>query len=252
MQRIRLLSFNVQVGIESRHYGDYVANGWKHILPHGRRLHNLTLIGGMLSGYDMVGLQEVDGGSIRSAFIDHTQFLARESGYAHWYRQVNRNLGRFARHSNGLLTRIRPRLITEHRLPGPPGRGALMAEFATTCDDPLLVCVLHLALLKRTRRQQLEYILDVARDYRFAVLMGDFNCGCKSRSLRRAVAKAGLNGLDCELKTFPSWRPQRNLDHILVSSALRVVDAQVLDRAISDHLPIGMEVAFPEGVGLLE
>jgi endonuclease/exonuclease/phosphatase family metal-dependent hydrolase len=251
MQCIRLLSYNIQVGIESRHYGDYVSNGWKHILPHGRRLHNLTLIAGMLSGYDMVGLQEVDGGSIRSAFIDHTQFLARESGYPFWHRQINRDLGRFARHSNGLLSRVSPTLITEHRLPGPPGRGALMAEFATSCDDPLLVCVLHLALLQHTRRHQLNYILKVARDYRFAVLMGDFNCGCKSRSLRAAVSEAGLNGLDCELKTFPSWRPQRNLDHILVSPELEIIDARVLDHAISDHLPIGMEVALPDGIELL-
>jgi hypothetical protein len=30
-------------------------------------------------------------------------------------------------------------------------------------------------------------------------------------------SKDRMRGLDCELKTFPSWRPTHNLDHILVS-----------------------------------
>jgi endonuclease/exonuclease/phosphatase family metal-dependent hydrolase len=52
------------------------------------------------------------------------------------------------------------------------------------------------------------------------------------------------------LKTFPSWRPARNLDHILVSPALRIVDAEVVAYALSDHLPLSMEVELPAGVSV--
>ncbi|NEX16166.1 MAG: endonuclease [Halochromatium sp.] len=251
MNSLRLLTFNIQAGIESRRYRDYVANSWKHLIPHAARQRNLTSIGALLRGFDIIGLQEVDAGSLRSAYIDQAQYLAQEAGYPYSLSQVNRELGRLARHSNGLLSRIKPSVVTEHKLPGLPGRGAMVVEFPTSIDEPFAVCVLHLALGRRAQRRQLNYLIEIARSYRMIVLMGDFNCGCGSRMLRVAIATAGLRGLDCELKTFPSWRPERNLDHILVSPQLRITAARVLDYALSDHLPISMEVKLPEGVELL-
>ncbi|MGB5834293.1 MAG: endonuclease/exonuclease/phosphatase family protein [Thiohalocapsa sp.] len=248
MDRLRLLSYNIQAGIHSRRYRDYVSNGWKHLLPHGERQRNLTSIGVLLQGYDVVGLQEVDAGSLRSGFVDQTEYLAQTGGYLHWHKQVNREIGTWARHSNGILSRLRPRAVVEHKLPGLPGRGALLAEFPTDDNEPLAVCVLHLALGWRARRRQLDFLVSLAEQYRFIVLMGDFNCGCRSTTLRTAIQRAGLRGFDCGLKTFPSWRPDRNLDHILMSPALRVGSAKVLDYALSDHLPLSMEVILPDGV----
>lgn len=252
MNRLRLLSFNIQAGIESRCYRDYVANSWKHLVPHRGRQRNLASIAALIKGFDIVGLQEVDAGSLRSAFIDQNEYLADQAAYPYWLSQVNRELGQLARHSNGLLSRIRPGAVTEHKLPGLPGRGAMVVEFPTSTGEPFAVCVLHLALGRRTQRRQLDYLVEVARHYRMIVLMGDFNCGCGSRMLRAAIAAAGLRGLDCELKTFPSWRPERNLDHILVSPELRIRGAQVLDYALSDHLPISMDVELPKGLCLKE
>ena len=34
---LRLLSFNIQVGIQTTRYRHYVTNGWKHVLPHMRK-----------------------------------------------------------------------------------------------------------------------------------------------------------------------------------------------------------------------
>lgn len=248
--RLRLLSYNIQAGIHSRHYRDYLANGWKHILPHAARLRNLAQIGAQLHGYDLVGLQEVDAGSLRSADIDQTEYLAHQGGYPFWFAQVNRRLGNLARHSNGLLSRWQPAAIIEHRLPGLPGRGALLAEFPTNRGQSLAVCVLHLALGWRARRRQLDYLVEVVQQYPFVVLMGDFNCGCESRTLRTVIDASGLRGLDCAMKTFPSWRPAQNLDHILVSPGLRIAEAGVVPYALSDHLPIRMLIELPAGVTL--
>lgn len=250
MQRLRLLTYNIQAGIDSRRYRDYFANGWKHLLPHRERQHNLTRIGSLLHGYDMVGLQEVDSGSLRSAYVDQTEYLAHQAGYPYWFAQVNRELGHLARHSNGLLSRLRPTTVVEHKLPGLPGRGALLVEFPTSTGDTLAVCVVHLALGWRARRRQLDYLVDVASRYRYVAMMGDFNCGCASKSLHAAIAASGLHGLDCARKSFPSWRPERSLDHILVSPELRIAHAQVVDYALSDHLPISMEIELPAGVSV--
>jgi endonuclease/exonuclease/phosphatase family metal-dependent hydrolase len=248
MRQLKLLSYNIQSGIYTRQYSEYLTSSWKHLLPHRERLHNLTRIAAMLRDYDLVGLQEVDSGSLRSGFIDQTEYLAFLAHFPFWYKQVNRNLGRLAQHSNGVLSRLRPARITEHRLPGLPGRGAVMVELDTSDGGVLAVCILHLALGWRARRRQLHYVARLVERYRYLVVMGDFNCDCRSPSLRTLVDEASLQGLDCELKTFPSWRPKRNLDHILVSDSLEILGVQVIDYPLSDHLPLSMEVALPEGV----
>jgi endonuclease/exonuclease/phosphatase family metal-dependent hydrolase len=247
-RRLKLLSFNVQAGIYSRRYSDYFTNSWKHILPHPERLANLTRIAQLLHQFDLVGLQEVDAGSLRSAYIDQIQYLARHGAFPHWYRQVNRNLGPFAQHSNGLLSRLRPQRITEHKLPGLPGRGAVVAELGLSDHETLAVAIVHLALGWRARRRQLDYLVALSEQHPYLVIMGDFNCGCDSKGLRAMVRRTAMRGLDCELKTFPSWRPTHNLDHILVSRPLRVIAARVVDYALSDHLPISMTIELPEGV----
>jgi len=49
--------------------------------------------------------------------------------------------------------------------------------------------------------------------------------------------------------TFPSWRPQRHIDHILVSSGLTVDELGVPALpAYSDHLPIAMDIRLPQGL----
>jgi endonuclease/exonuclease/phosphatase family metal-dependent hydrolase len=248
MQQLHLLSYNIQAGIYTRQYTEYLTNSWKHILPHRERLHNLTRIAAMLRQFDLVGLQEVDAGSLRSGFIDQTEYLAYQARFPYWYKQVNRNLGRLAQHSNGMLSRLRPARITEYKLPGLPGRGAVVVEFDASDGATLAVCIVHLALGWRARRRQLHYIAGLAARYRYMILMGDFNCDCNSRSLRALVDGSALQGLDCELKTFPSWQPRRTLDHILVSDSLRILEAQVVDYPLSDHLPLSMTIALPDGV----
>ncbi|NKN32838.1 endonuclease/exonuclease/phosphatase family protein [Marichromatium bheemlicum] len=252
MRQLHLLSYNVQAGIYSRRYSDYVTNSWKHLLPHSERLINLTRIAQLLQRFDVVGLQEVDAGSLRSAYVDQIQYLARQGAFPHWYRQVNRNLAPFAQHSNGLLSRLRPQQVCEHRLPGLPGRGVMVAEFPLDDGGCLAVGIVHLALGWRARRRQFGYLFELAREYPYLVLMGDFNCGCTSNGLRAMVVSSGMQGLDCERKTFPSWRPRHNLDHILVSAPLRVITAEVIDYALSDHLPLSTTIELPEGLSLVD
>lgn len=250
MHQLRLLSYNIQAGIHTRQYSEYLTRSWRHVLPHREHLGNLNRIASMLREFDFVGLQEVDAGSLRSGFVDQTKYLAHHARFPYWYKQVNRNLGRIARHSNGVLSRVRPLDITEYKLPGLPGRGVVVVEFATTDGSVLAVCILHLALGRRARRRQLDYVRELAAHYPYLVMMGDFNCDCGSRALKELVANTALRGLDCERKTFPSWCPRRNLDHILVSENLRIVGVWVLDYSASDHLPVSMEVALPEGIRL--
>ena len=246
---LNLLSFNIQTGVETRDFHEYVTKSWKHLLPLRERISNLNRIANLVHSYDLVGLQEVDSGSLRTGFLDQTEYLAHRAQFPYWYRQVNRSLGKIAQHSNGVLSRIRPHTIDEHKLPGLRGRGAMLVELKTN-REPLLVCIMHLALGKRARRLQLGYIGELVGEYSQLVVMGDFNCGTESHELQELVDSTHLQLPTEDLKTFPSWRPYRKFDHILISEALRLKKTQVLEHTHSDHLPICVEIELPDGVFL--
>lgn len=244
-QRLRLLSYNIQAGIATNGYRHYLTSSWKHVLPCPKRLANLDRIAGLISEFDIVGLQEVDGGSLRSGFINQTEYLALEARFPYWYDQTNRNLGKFAQHSTGLLSRVRPAEVMEVKLPGViPGRGALTVRYGQG-DNALILVIAHLALGRRTRFRQLECIAEIIGDYRHVIVMGDMNCSTESREINWLVKRTALREPAHGMPTFPSWRPSRNLDQILVSPSLRVERISVLNYPLSDHLPIVMEVALP-------
>lgn len=249
-QHVRLLSYNVQAGISTARFRHYVTHSWKHVLPHAQRFSNLDRIARLIRDYDVIGLQEVDAGSLRSGYVNLTQYLSEKSGHPFWYDQTNRRLGRFAQHSTGLISRFHPTEIIEHRLPGRiPGRGALFVRYGTRRES-LVVLILHLALGRRARLRQLDYISEIVNEYPHVILMGDMNCHSNSAEMdfliNRTMMREPFHGLD----TFPSWRPQRNIDHILVTPTLHVEHIRVLNYSLSDHLPVAMEIIVPDSVQL--
>ena len=248
---LRLLSYNIQVGIGSTHPRHYVTQSWKHVLPHSKSFDNLDRIAKLLSSYDVVGLQETDAGSLRTGFINQTEYLADKSDFPFWYDQTNRKLGKMAQHSIGFLSKIKPVDVLEHKLPGLiPGRGAMIVRYGRT-DNPLILILIHLALGKRARLSQLDYISEIVNQFEHVVVMGDMNCKPGSSEMDWLFRKTKLREPLEELHTFPSWRPMRNIDHILVTPTLTVKGMHVLNHSISDHLPIAMEIELPKGVHIL-
>jgi len=249
--RVRLLSYNVQTGMRTRHFGDYFTRSWQHIVPHAERPRNIERISDMLAGFDLVGLQEVDAGSLRSGFVNQTEFMSQRAGFPYWHDQTNRRIGRLAQHSNGLLSRYRPLEVREHQLPGMiPGRGALHISFGGP-GDTLHVILMHLALGQRTRMRQLNYVGGLIRELPHAVVMGDLNCRADSPELRHLLDSTSLTAPAANLNTYPSWRPRRNIDHIMVSDTLTVFRSEVVDYPLSDHLPIMMEIELPRSLILV-
>ena len=244
---LRLLSYNIQTGIASQRYRHYVTRGLRHVMPHSKVVGNLNHIGTLVSSFDIVALQEVDAGSLRTGFINQTEYLAHRSGFPYWYSQTNRSLGRLAQISIGLLSHLRPSQITEHRLPGPPGRGLMEVRIGHG-SEALHLLILHLSLGRRARRLQLGYVREIMQGFRHSVLMGDFNAPLDSPEMRLLIDSCPLQAPSGMLYTFPSWRPRRGLDHILVSEQLHVLDTQVIQQRYSDHLPLAVELQLPNGI----
>ena len=248
---LRLLSFNIHAGTSTDRFHHYVTQSWRQILPHSQRTENLDSIAGLVSDYDIVALQEADAGSLRSGFINQSHYIAGHSGMPYWFHQANRKLGTMTFTSNGFLSRFVPRAVEEHRLPGAiPGRGALVMRYGLV--EQLVFVVVHLALGRRARSQQLEYLARHLEGERHLVVMGDFNTDTSSAGVDAFCRALELEAPTADLPSYPSWQPQRAIDHILVSRGIDTSDACVVDVPMSDHCPVALNIRPPSRLDLLE
>ncbi|MCQ4167360.1 endonuclease/exonuclease/phosphatase family protein [Tahibacter harae] len=245
MERLRLLSCNIVAGASVGRYRDYVTRSW---LPHPGKRANLEALARSMEEFDVVGLQEADAGTLRSGFVNQTQYVAESAGFPYWSHQPNRRVSRLAQSANGLISRIEPTEVIDHPLPGRiPGRGALLARFGSGADA-LSVVISHLSLGPEARMRQLGFIAELLADAPHAVLMGDLNCAADSPELRELYRKTTLTPPIAPPPTFPSWRPRRAIDHILVSENLQIDSLWTLPQAFSDHLPVAASVTLPRGL----
>ena len=243
---LRILSYNTHVCIKASKSSERLKNLWKHVLPSRCKMDNLKKISAIMKSFDMVGIQESDAGSIRSGFRNQTTFLAHLGGFDYWAEQVNRDLV-FARHSIGVLSRHPILSVTRHQLPGKiPGRG-LMVVHLDLMGQPMAFAVSHLSLGPRDRIRQARYIGDIIRELDCkTILVGDFNCTSDSKELKVIAGKTGLRLAVRDMPTYPSWRPMRDIDHVLVSEGIMIRKAHVVNFTLSDHLPLAIE-ALIEG-----
>ncbi|MGO1003850.1 endonuclease/exonuclease/phosphatase family protein [Lysobacter sp. CA196] len=244
-RRLRLLSANIQAGSSTRRYSDYATRSWSHVLPAGNKRGSLDTIAQLAGEHDIVGLNESDPGSLRSGFTNQTHYLAQRAGFEYWSHQPNRRVGNVASSANGLLSKLEPREVVDHPLPGRiSGRGVLIAHYGAD-DDGLTVAVAHLSLGATSRASQLAFIAELLHDHPHAVLMGDFNCSADRPEMQALFRNTRLQPPSSALPTFPSWRPQRAIDHILLGDGLAFAGARAVPAALSDHLALSLELDVP-------
>jgi len=245
-RRLKLLSANIQAGSSTRGYHDYVARSWSHVLPAGNKRGALDKIARLAGEHDIVGLQESDPGSLRSGFTNQTHYLAQRGGFDYWSHQPNRSMGGVASSANALLSKLEPIEVIDHPLPGRiAGRGVLMAHFGDG-DDGLTIAIAHLSLGANSRRSQIAFIAELLHERRHAVLMGDFNCLPDRPEMELLYKRTRLQPPASCVPTFPSWRPQKAIDHILVTSSLAPEGMLALPAALSDHLALSIQLDVPE------
>lgn len=236
---LSVLSANIQAGSSTQAYREYVSRSWSHVLPAGKR-SNLAAIARVVQPFDIVGLQESDPGSMRSGFNNQTRVLAEAADFPFWSHQPNRSIARIAGSANGLLSRLPPSEILDYPLPGRiAGRGVLLARYGG--PDGLLVAVAHLSLGAQSRQAQLAFLAELLGDAEHAVLMGDFNCPHDSKEMQVLYRRTRLQPPACTHLTFPSWRPARCLDHILIGGA-QCDGLRTLVAGGSDHLAVAIDI----------
>lgn len=212
---------------------------------------------------DIVALQELDVGRIRTDGIDQAHLIARylEMEF-HFHPALHIEEERYG---NAILTHLPMRLIKAGPLPGLPGRpsleprGALWVEI-DVYGTRVQVLTTHLGLLSQERRAQIEALLSPEwlghPDCRGpAILCGDLNalpssqvCRLMRNRLKDAQAEQNRHG---PRGTFFGRFPAARIDHIFVDVGFEVtaieVPANELARVASDHLPLIVDLKLDSG-----
>jgi endonuclease/exonuclease/phosphatase family metal-dependent hydrolase len=241
-RQLNILSYNIQTGLSQDSTHEYVTKGWRHLFPHHQRLENLQEISHLLKSFDIVALQEIDPGSLRSGYVNQIEYLAKHAHFPYWYSQINRNLGRIAKFCNAVLSRFKAFQVDYHRLPGVvPGRGAIRLFYGSK-EDPLVVVIMHLSLGSFSQQLQMEYIKHLIAGYDHVVVMGDLNCSLEKLLKSPFLKDRSLRPANYLYPTYPSWKPRYIFDHILISPSIMVEKVSVLNLPHSDHLPISLSL----------
>lgn len=243
--RLRLLSYNIHVGSRPGHYGHYLTRAYRHVLP-GPGMHaTLDQMAELMRGHDFVAVQEADAGSLRTRFVNQLEYLAKRAGFSHLGFAVTRDLRPLARHALGFLSRVAPVRTVEHALPSRiPGRRALTVELSPA-EGRLTLLIAHLSLGRQDQQRQLEYLARLVPPGQPTVLLGDLNCEADFLRQHGALSRGGIWVPHATPVTFPSWKPQRSLDHILATQHVSVHRIETLPHLFSDHLPLRAEVSVP-------
>ncbi|MCA0026644.1 MULTISPECIES: endonuclease/exonuclease/phosphatase family protein [unclassified Mesorhizobium] len=134
--------------------------------------------------------------------------------------------------------------VHQIRLPGLEPRGALVAEIDLDGSQSLRVIAAHLGLLRRSRSQQAQVVLDIMNspDEKPTLLLGDLNEWRLGNRSALNTLHLTFGPLPPAVPTFPSNLPLLALDRIVANrhGMIAAVEAHdtPLSRVASDHLPL--------------
>ena len=237
---MHLLTWNIQAGIGTRRYRDYLFHAHRQLVHTAAKTAVLHAIAREIARYDVVCLQEIDLGGRRAGYRSQIETIAQASGHAHLAMQENRVVPGISRHGNAVLSRWPLHLVADMKLPGRvAGRGCLIVD--VMAPQPLRVACLHLSLGGRDQQAQLTAVAEALHGGPRWVAMGDFNCGAASAPLRAFCHRAGAVPA-ASPATYPSWRPRRDYDHILGGQGLTLSRRLVETPVLSDHLAVSAQI----------
>lgn len=243
---LRVMTYNVHhcVGMDGRHAPERIARVIARHRP------------------DVVALQELDVGRLRTGGIDQAHRIAHllEMQF-HFHPAIHVAEERYG---DAVLTHLPMRLVRADHLPGPPPklgiepRGAVWVAIRTG-ETELQLINTHLGLRERERRVQVEALL--GRDWLGhpdcrapVILCGDLNALPRTAAYRR-IQEQLSDAQECTPDrrtrgTMPGRYPMARIDHIFFHPEMEVISVEVpdghLERVASDHLPVIAELRIPE------
>jgi len=199
---------------------------------------------------DIVGLIEVDTGSIRSRKVNQAEKLASDLGMNTSYetkygsKSLNKMLPIVRKQGNAFMAAQRVHGEKFHYFDTGIKRLIIeleMKEFA--------VFLVHLSLKYRHRHLQLRRLYDLISETEKPVIVaGDFNTFWGENEIYLFMKAAGLTSANRDgVSTYPSRAPRKELDFILHQQGIEVTNFDVPQVKHSDHLPLVCDFDVVQG-----
>ncbi len=190
---------------------------------------------------DIVGLVEVDTGSIRAGRVNQAEVIAESLGHYSTYQckygasSLNSYVPIVNKQANAFLAA--PRVEGERFHYFDTGIKRLIIELEL---DDLCVFLVHLSLKFRHRQSQLRHLFELVKQSTKPVIVaGDFNTFWGEHEMALFMEASGLRSANRErLPSYPARKPRMELDFILHTRGITVDSFAVPDVTFSDHRPL--------------
>jgi endonuclease/exonuclease/phosphatase family metal-dependent hydrolase len=237
---VRLLIYNIRYATGTGPAFHLPVPGAGYLRSNRRVLNSITeFIRGEQP--DVVGLLEVDTGSIRTGMVNQAEHIARQLGHFSTFQ---------CKYKSGSINTFMPIVRKQGNafLSGPNVAGERFHYFDTGIKRLIIeleltdVCVflVHLSLKFRQRQYQLRSLHDlVVQSAKPVIVAGDFNTFWGTHEIFLFMRAAGLRSANTAgLPSFPARVPRIELDFVLVSEGIEVTGFRVPDVRLSDHRPL--------------
>lgn len=190
---------------------------------------------------DIVGLVEVDGGSIRSRRINQADTIARALGHYSVYQ---------CKYGAGSLNQFLPIVRKQGNafLAAPHVHGARFHYFDKGIKRLIIelelagcaIFLVHLSLKYRHRQAQLHALQDfVAASSKPVLIAGDFNTFSGRDEIYPFMKATGLRSANVHgLPSYPSSSPRKEIDFVLYGDGISITEFSIPGVRFSDHLPL--------------
>lgn len=190
---------------------------------------------------DIVGLIEVDIGSMRSGRINQAEAIAAELGHFSAYackygeESVNQLIPILRKQGNAFLAA--PRITGERFHYFDQGIKKLIIELEL---EDIAIFLVHLSLKYRHRHFQLRHLYElIQKSSKPVIVAGDFNTFWGDNEIFLFKKAAGLRSANiANNPTYPSRSPRMELDFILYGEDIEVTNFEIPNVRFSDHLPL--------------
>lgn len=237
---MRLLLYNIRYGVGGGASMLMPLPGAEFVLGNQTVLPELTRFISSVDP-DIVGLIEVDTGSIRSRMVNQAESIAASLGMNTSYEtkygenSINHILPIVRKQGNAFMAA--PRVHGEKFHYFDTGIKRLIIELEM---QEFAVFLVHLSLKYRHRHLQLRRLYDlIDATSKPVIVAGDLNTFWGQNEIYLFMKAAGLRSANAEgLPTYPSRAPRRELDFILYQDGIEVTAFEIPDVRFSDHLPL--------------
>ncbi len=190
---------------------------------------------------DVVGLVEVDIGSIRSGLVNQAKEMADLLGHYSTHQckygtaSINQLMPIVRKQANAFLSA--PRVAGERFHYFETGIKRLIIELEL---EEVAIFLVHLSIKFRHRHDQLRHLHQLVKQSTKPVIVaGDFNTFWGDDEIYLFMEASGLKSANRSgLPSYPARSPRKELDFILYSKGIEITHFDVPDVRYSDHRPL--------------